>query len=339
LKMGDDKEDKKRRKMRVVQIDGLVLLKIIKHCHENVPKPVTGTLLGLDIKETLEVTNCFPLPSDCTETETHGYQKEMMKNLRTVNVDNNNVGWYRSSVLGSYMRQSVIDDHYIFQKDLPKSVLIVYDTYRSTLLGRVVIKAFRLNDSFMPAYPYIKQQIDLAQQQQQSQQQTSTAASAMTGKPVREVKEPNDILEEVNIKVHNSHLVLGFLYELRAQKNMRVQFDRLGLNVNPFVEKNLDMLSATIDEFASEQSKIQYYYRQVARQKQKIKEDNELRKEAGKPPLPDDERNPLWKPMLRPPRFESNLIANKINLHSQQITSSTAYALNQLYLIESLHKS
>ncbi|CAO3596423.1 unnamed protein product [Absidia cylindrospora] len=54
--------------LSVVQLDGLVVLKIIKHCRESYPSDVTGQLLGLDDKGTLEVTNCFPFPSDDDET-------------------------------------------------------------------------------------------------------------------------------------------------------------------------------------------------------------------------------------------------------------------------------
>jgi translation initiation factor 3 subunit H len=39
-----------------------VVLKIIKHCRENLPELVTGQLLGLDVNSTLEVTNSFPFP-------------------------------------------------------------------------------------------------------------------------------------------------------------------------------------------------------------------------------------------------------------------------------------
>ena len=48
--------------LRVVQIDGQVLLKIMKHCTDCAPTLVTGQLLGLDIGQTLEVTDCFPFP-------------------------------------------------------------------------------------------------------------------------------------------------------------------------------------------------------------------------------------------------------------------------------------
>lgn len=43
------------------------VLKIIKHCRESYPNDVTGQLLGLDEQGTLEVTNCFPFPSDTDE--------------------------------------------------------------------------------------------------------------------------------------------------------------------------------------------------------------------------------------------------------------------------------
>ena len=48
--------------LRNVQLDGLAVLKILKHCKESMPSLVTGQLLGLDIGQTLEVTDCFPFP-------------------------------------------------------------------------------------------------------------------------------------------------------------------------------------------------------------------------------------------------------------------------------------
>lgn len=72
-----------------------MVLKIAKHCRENFPEIVTGSLLGLDEHKSgvLEVTNCFPLPDqndeDAVDAET--YQVEMMKYLREMNFDYNNV--------------------------------------------------------------------------------------------------------------------------------------------------------------------------------------------------------------------------------------------------------
>ncbi|MCL7028744.1 hypothetical protein MKW94_029264 [Papaver nudicaule] len=92
--------------LRVVQIEGLAVLKIIKHCKESSPALVTGQLIGLDVGSVLEVTNCFPFPirEEDEEIEADGanYQLEMMRCLREVNVDNNTVGWYQSTLLGSF---------------------------------------------------------------------------------------------------------------------------------------------------------------------------------------------------------------------------------------------
>ncbi|KAK2562381.1 Eukaryotic translation initiation factor 3 subunit H [Acropora cervicornis] len=48
-----------------VQVDGLVVLKIIKHCQDegSAGEPVQGVLLGLIQNNQLEITNCFPFPT------------------------------------------------------------------------------------------------------------------------------------------------------------------------------------------------------------------------------------------------------------------------------------
>ena len=60
----------------LVQLDGLVVLKIIKHCQEMLPDLVTGQLLGLDISSTVEVTNCFPFPAKVAEENEEDIEAE-----------------------------------------------------------------------------------------------------------------------------------------------------------------------------------------------------------------------------------------------------------------------
>jgi translation initiation factor 3 subunit H len=48
--------------LKTVQLDGQVVLKIMQHCDGAVPAIVTGQLLGLDVGQTMEVTDCFPFP-------------------------------------------------------------------------------------------------------------------------------------------------------------------------------------------------------------------------------------------------------------------------------------
>ncbi|KTG43276.1 hypothetical protein cypCar_00001341 [Cyprinus carpio] len=50
--------------VKQIQIDGLVVLKIIKHYQEEGQgsEVVQGVLLGLVVEDRLEITNCFPFP-------------------------------------------------------------------------------------------------------------------------------------------------------------------------------------------------------------------------------------------------------------------------------------
>jgi translation initiation factor 3 subunit H len=54
--------DVKETVLKTVQLDGQVVLKIMQHCDGALPSIVTGQLLGLDVGQTMEVTDCFPFP-------------------------------------------------------------------------------------------------------------------------------------------------------------------------------------------------------------------------------------------------------------------------------------
>jgi len=143
------------RSSRVVQLDGLVVLKIIQHCSLHFPDIVAGSLLGLDVDDAVEVTHSYPYPQDTEATAVDGdgesYELEMMKALREVNVDNNSVGWYQCTYLGSYCTKDTITHQLDYQTALPNSVLIIYDSVK-TSLGQLSFKALRLTDAFIAAY-------------------------------------------------------------------------------------------------------------------------------------------------------------------------------------------
>jgi translation initiation factor 3 subunit H len=58
--------------LKSVQIDGQVVLKVMAHCSQQQSSSAgassqlaTGQLLGLDVGQTLEVTDCFAFPVSC----------------------------------------------------------------------------------------------------------------------------------------------------------------------------------------------------------------------------------------------------------------------------------
>jgi len=150
-----------------------VVMKIIKHCSQAFPTPVTGFLVGMDKNATLEVTNAFPFPTvEAPPTDGYhdhnapsnfasaapraksntSYQAEMISKLREVNVDANNTGWYTSTNLGHFIHSTFIENQYHYQKEMnERTVAIVHDVSRSSQ-GSLSLRAFRLSPSFMAAF-------------------------------------------------------------------------------------------------------------------------------------------------------------------------------------------
>lgn len=60
-------------------------MKLIQHCHDALPKHVSGAVLGIDMDGHLQATNCFPyLQSDEEAQLGWDYQLEMLKAARSV---------------------------------------------------------------------------------------------------------------------------------------------------------------------------------------------------------------------------------------------------------------
>ena len=150
--------------------DAQVVMKIAKHCSSTFPTTATGSIVGMDQNNLLEITNAFPFPSvDTTTTDSHQndasaiaaaaprqkanmvYQNEMIRHLKEVNVDAQNVGWYTSATMGNFVNLSFIENQYHYQKDNDRTVGIVYDASKSSQ-GNLTLRAFRLTSTFMAAY-------------------------------------------------------------------------------------------------------------------------------------------------------------------------------------------
>lgn len=116
-----------------LHVDGLVVVKIVKNAHEN--PDCTGTLVGLDHEDHLEVTNCFPLASERSDMYVH----DMLKLLREVKIDNYNLGWYMSSPLNTFYNEQFVQTMLTYQKETAGSAAIVYDPV-SASLGTLYLK-------------------------------------------------------------------------------------------------------------------------------------------------------------------------------------------------------
>jgi len=311
--------------IEVVQLEALVVFKIIKHCRESLPNLVTGQLLGLDVGTKIEVTNCFPFPGSSSKEDEDAeaaeeYQIDMMKCLREVNVDNNAVGWYQSTYLGSYLGQSMVESQFNYQVNLPKSVVIIYDPLRSNH-GTMSLRAFRLSRKVMELYKEKKFTFESLQQ------------SGLTRA---------NIFEEIPIIVHNSLLVNALMLQLEDSYTPST-FDHLELTNDPFLEKNLEFMLECVEDIGQEQYKYQQYQKQVQRQQQQLqnmitkrKYENQQRIASGLPALSEDDIHQSIRPIAEPSRLDYLLVTHQIDSYCKQINQFAGQAFPKLFLTSGL---
>lgn len=294
-----------------IRIEGLALLKIVKHCHESLPQMVTGSLLGLAVQgSVLEITHAFPFPEPVKQgtdedndedaaagLEGYEFQLEMMRMLREVNVDNNCVGWYQSMYLGSYSTSSVLENQLSYQTELsPNAVVILYDPMQ-TSHGNIALKCLRLSEECVRL--------------------------KKSGK--NSYLDSNNIFEEIPFDLSNPGLVQALVADIAPAK-VDTTLDRLDLSTNPYLEKHLEFLCSWVDDLAAEQLKFQYYTRSIQGSK------SDRRKQ------PPEEKQKKWTGTDAPKRMESLLITNQIRTYCDQVDKFAGGSFGKLFLAGGLHK-
>ncbi|GAX74259.1 hypothetical protein CEUSTIGMA_g1708.t1 [Chlamydomonas eustigma] len=315
--------------LKTVQLDGQVILKIMQHCNEALPQLVTGQLLGLDVGGTLEVTDCFAFPASVADEENDdenagaSYQLDMMRCLREVNVDNNTVGWYQSTNLGTFQTMDLIETFVNYHENIKKCVCIVYDPQRSSR-GSFALKAIRLKDQFISLFKEQK----------------------LTAKDLRDANIAwKDVFQEIPIKIQNSALVQALTAELEpVTAATQGDLDRLNLSVAPFLEKNIESLLDCVDDLVLEQQKVTTYHKNVARQAQQMttwlqkrKQENQARRAAGEELLPEEDPT-QFKPIPELSLLDNYLISNQLSTYCDQLNIACTQSLQKLYIFESLQK-
>ncbi|KAJ0104108.1 translation initiation factor 3 subunit H [Diaporthe amygdali] len=344
--------------IKSVQVEALVVMKITKHCSSSFPTTATGSLVGLDNNAALEVTNTFPFPTiDVASADSHqndasslaaaaprakaniNYQNDMIRHLKEVNVDANNVGWYTSATMGNFVNLGFIENMYHYQRENNNVVALVHDVSRSSQ-GSLSLRAFKLTSTFMAAYKENKFTTENLQK------------TKFTYK---------DILLELPVHVHNSHLLTSFLHQLPAPPaNPEVELpqslsdierapvqlpaypslDTLDLSIDPFLEKTCDLLLDSIESHYTDLNNHQYYQRQLAREQAKItawqtkrKAENASRAAAKQAPLPEDEWQRLFKLPQEPSRLEGMLNAKQVEQYSRQVDGFTANISAKMFAV------
>jgi translation initiation factor 3 subunit H len=286
-----------------VVVDGLVLMKIVKHCKDRLPEPAIGQLVGVDKGPVLEVTNCFALPPATGDEESdlgfHQFSLDMLRSFREVHLDCNTVGWYSTAYAESlFMDADSIAAQFDWQTLRgPKSVMLVFDPLRTTQESSLAIRAYRLKQSFLALYK---------------------ASTTFTVENLQQAGVSfRDIMEEVPIKVRNPAIVHAYLHELDGTPALQPDRARFDLSIYSFLEKNLEFMVDCMDHLKVEHGKFQSYQRAVTRQKKR-----EEKEEDTNAKVPQ-----------QPRQLETLLLSSQIASFCDQINRSASQSITKLFLL------
>ncbi|KAG8219871.1 translation initiation factor 3 subunit 3, partial [Butyriboletus roseoflavus] len=320
-----------------VQLDALVVTKIVQHGREAPSASAHGLLLGLDLDGILEVSNSFPLPSHTSEEEDKSsksigrYQASMLRSLKEVQGDDNVVGFYQSTALGAFFNQTLIDTQAIHQERLRHGGVVIVHDVSQTARGNASFRAFRLTPSFMDAY----------------KRGNFSSTSLMTHRLMF-----SSILEEIPLRIRTNPLASAFLQRLAAPSlspytsaqldagetsGIAPSFSVLDLGQSG-LSRSLEQVSEGIDNYRTEDGNVGYLTRQIARERlraeqymAKRKEENAQRVGQGLSPLPEEDVSRMFKIPAEPSRLESMLLLGQVDGYAKNLESRAGLTLLKMY--------
>lgn len=68
-------------------------------------------------------------------------------------------------------------------------------------------------------------------------------------------------------------------------------------------------------------------------------QENEMRKNRGEEPLPEEDVTKAFRPIPVPPRLNSMIVSGQINTYSQHISQFCSQSLAKLYITQALQKA
>jgi len=325
-------------KIDYVQVDALVLLKILKQCQETGggAESTQGIMTGMvqnqegpNGPKRIEITNCFGLPNinnikgantDFGEVCDH-LITDNLKNFRHLNIDHLIVGWYQSSLFGSFINKNFIEDHFMYQSEIEDSIVLIYDPFK-TQHGSLFLKAYRLTPAMM----------DL-----QKKKDFSPEA-------IKELKLTHEnFMEELPVIIKNSHLVNSLLCEIQNMTPSHKKYNFLDLATSNVLEKNIRSLIENVDELSGETTKFLNYHKQLQKQNhakqlylQKREAENSARRARGESPLPEEDINKIYKPIPAISRLETLLISSQCKNYTQQINEFTSQSFSTMFIAEAV---
>ncbi|KAF5398817.1 Eukaryotic translation initiation factor 3 subunit H-A [Paragonimus heterotremus] len=330
--------------IKKVCVEGLVLLKMIKQYQEEAitsQNCVNGILLGLCKGSTLEVTNCFLLPKtqddDPAANEAlNNFEIKMIKNLRQLNIDYLNVGFYQSGPGGISINRTNLDNIYQRQNNLPESILLTYDPTRTTR-GQIGLKAYRLSDDILKARSDAERRlrINVTPKGPEVAWECEVASALGRGSFTR-------LFDEIPVVLHNSHLVNILLSDIVGDQEVSRSalsnnssildlapplpsdhpglYSALNLSMATSLEQQLRSLLAGLDTVHD----YQYLYQRSLAKAQSSGMGKSGTQEA---------RNRE----LAPIRLDTSLISGQLDFYCTSLSQMAGQTMGKLMMTQALH--
>ncbi|RXW23494.1 hypothetical protein EST38_g2391 [Candolleomyces aberdarensis] len=319
--------------LNVVQLDALVVTKIIKHAREAPSTTAHGLLLGLDLDGVLEVSNSFPLPhhsgdeAEKTSKTIARHQASMLRSLKEVQVDDSVVGFYQATTLGAFFNQTLLDTQAIHQDKLRHGGIVIVHDLSQTAKGNASFRAFRLTAAFLDAY----------------KRSNFSTASLISHRLTF-----SSIFEEVPLKIRTNPLLSSFLGTLSESDSntpestggasaLEPTFSVLDLGTAGLT-RNLEQIVESVEAYRTEEGNLSYLSRQIARERAKAdayvakrKEENQARIAQGLAPLPEEDVARLFKIPPEPSRLESLLLLGQIDAYGKSLAGTASTGLVKMY--------
>jgi len=317
--------------IEVVQIDGLVIMKLIKHCHELEASTsgsgiAQGALLGLVADTKLEITHCFPFPSGTDETvDDEDFQLTMMRRLRQVNVDHQHVGWYQSSQFGNFLSPQLLESQFSYQTSIDESICLIFDTAK-TAQGFLSLKAYRMT----------RDAIKMFKENDFSPDSIKDLHISF-----------ETMLSQVPIVIKNSHLINALLLDMQEKLPLSsggAQY--LDLGTATTLETQIRSMMDSVDELNQESIKFNKHQNLVLKQFQektrfiqKRQLENQARVARGEDPLPEEDIGKVFKNVPAPSRLNPLILSGTIAFTADEVSEFCSQSLAKLFLTEPLQNA
>lgn len=309
-----------------IDIQGSVLLSVIRHTSENYPSLYSGSLIGFeDDNGSIDVTHAYPFPypdqfegGSLRSRSGNKYQQEILDALKSLGQGVEFQGWFQSTISGNFVTSLLIEALAQQQLTNKNAFILIYNM--ASVGKELELKAVRLSENFLNTY--------------------------LDGKWKTKDLESHklsffNIFDEIPVTIHNQQLVN--LYLAASEETVASnEFENLNFSSNSNITTQLlENLYSQIDSYNFDQTNFNYYQRQLQKEHTKVlqwkqtrKNENAERAKIGEPDLDMNEWHSHFRLPAGPSRFNNTLQSRAIDELADDILKKCDEELVKSFAIE-----